>query len=163
MSGDHLKVKFKTMPCQLLLTAFIWLNAIINPLPHPEVHPETSWKRLVTCWVSCYLSQFYMEHLTCSYIWKSKRLICTFVCYSTYNDFWIINLYWQAVVAKSKKDLQRIMEDLCEARRVNISQIQKYLFLIQVNPVLQELCTPPSRDATDFSKGTHLQHKTIFC
>lgn len=46
------------------------------------------------------------------------------------------------------------MKDLCEARRISISQIQKYLFAIQVNPVLQVLGAPPSKDTTDFSEGT---------
>ena len=45
------------------------------------------------------------------------------------------------------------MENLCEVRRISISQIQKYLFAIQVNPVFQVLGTPPSKDAIDFSKG----------
>ena len=46
------------------------------------------------------------------------------------------------------------MENLCKARKISISQIQKYLFPIQVNPVFQELGTPPSRDASiDNSKG----------
>ena len=51
------------------------------------------------------------------------------------------------------------MEKLCEARRTRISQIQKYLFPIQVNPVFQVLGTPPLKDVnTDISKGVCLQH-----
>ena len=50
------------------------------------------------------------------------------------------------------------MENLCKARKVSISQIQKYLFPIQVNPVFQVLGTPPLKDADiDISKGMCLQ------
>ncbi|XP_078350156.1 beclin 1-associated autophagy-related key regulator-like isoform X1 [Oculina patagonica] len=59
---------------------------------------------------------------------------------------------YQTDVGKSKKDLQKVMENLCKARRISISQIQKYLFPIQVNPVLQVLGTPPSKDDVDISK-----------
>ena len=60
----------------------------------------------------------------------------------------------QTDVEKSKKDLQKVTEKLCDARRISMSQIQKYLFPIQVNPVFQELGTPPSKDADiDISKG----------
>ena len=38
------------------------------------------------------------------------------------------------------------MEKLCEVRRRRISQIQKYLFPIQVNPIYQVLGTPPMKD-----------------
>lgn len=38
------------------------------------------------------------------------------------------------------------MEKLCEVRRCRISQIQKYLFPIQVNPIYQVLGTPPMKD-----------------
>ena len=38
------------------------------------------------------------------------------------------------------------MEKLCEVRRRRISQIQKYLFPIQVIPVYQVLGTPPVKD-----------------
>ena len=38
------------------------------------------------------------------------------------------------------------MEKLCEVRRHRISQIQKYLFPIQVNPIYQVLGTPPMKD-----------------
>lgn len=55
---------------------------------------------------------------------------------------------YQTDVGKSKRDLQKVMENLCKARKISISQIQKYLFPIQVNPVFQELGTPPSRDAS---------------
>ena len=38
------------------------------------------------------------------------------------------------------------MEKLCEVRRRRISQIQKYLFPIQVNPIYQVLGTPLVKD-----------------
>lgn len=38
------------------------------------------------------------------------------------------------------------MEKLCEVRRHRISQIQKYLFPIEVHPIYQVLGTPPMKD-----------------
>ena len=38
------------------------------------------------------------------------------------------------------------MEKLCEVRRRRISQLQKYLFPIQVNPIYQVLGTPAVKD-----------------
>ena len=38
------------------------------------------------------------------------------------------------------------MEKLCEVRRRRISQLQKYLFPIQVNPIYQVLGTPSVKD-----------------
>ena len=38
------------------------------------------------------------------------------------------------------------MENLCKVRRGRISQLQKYLFPIQVNPIYQVLGTPPVKD-----------------
>ena len=38
------------------------------------------------------------------------------------------------------------MEKLCEVRRRRISQLQKYLFPIQVNPIYQVLGTLPVKD-----------------
>ncbi|KAM7441839.1 autophagy protein 14 [Porites harrisoni] len=55
-------------------------------------------------------------------------------------------LQCQVVVEKSKKDLEAVMEKLCEVRRRRISQIQKYLFPIQVNPIYQVLGTPLVKD-----------------
>ena len=52
----------------------------------------------------------------------------------------------QGAVAKSKKELETVTDRLCEVRRLSISQIQKYLFPIQVNPVYQVLGTPPLKD-----------------
>lgn len=79
------------------------------------------------------------------------------------NDFWTFTSK-QTDVGKGKKDLQKVMENLCEARKISISQIQKYLFPIQVNPVFQVLGTPPSKDANiDISKGMclHSLHLAI--
>lgn len=58
-------------------------------------------------------------------------------------------LQFQTGLGKMKQELECITEKLCEARRVSISQIQKYLFAIQVNPVLQELDVPPPRDTEE--------------
>lgn len=75
-----------------------------------------------------------------------------------HNNFWTFTSK-QTDVGKRIKDLQKVMEKLCEARRTRISQIQKYLFPIQVNPVFQVLGTPPLKDVnTDISKGVCLQH-----
>ena len=49
----------------------------------------------------------------------------------------------QVIVAKRKKELETVMEKLCEVCRLSTSQIKKYLFPIQVNPVNQILGTPP--------------------
>ena len=38
------------------------------------------------------------------------------------------------------------MEKLCKVRRHRISQIQKYLFPIEVHPIYQALGTPPMKD-----------------
>lgn len=54
------------------------------------------------------------------------------------------------------------MDRLCKARRLSISQIQKYLFPIQVSPVHQVLGTPPMKDcAPEKAQGNfciHLWH-----
>ena len=77
--------------------------------------------------------------------------------FDLYNNFWTFTSK-QTDVGNSSKDLQKAMEKLCEARRISISQIQKYLFPIQVNPVFQELGTPLLKDANiDVSKGICLQ------
>ena len=62
----------------------------------------------------------------------------------------------QAIVAKSKKELETVMDKLCEVRRLSTSQIQKYLFPIQVNPVYQVLGTPPTKGhLTEKAKGNY--------
>ena len=58
----------------------------------------------------------------------------------------MLTLSQQGAVAKSKKELETVTDRLCEVRRLSISQIQKYLFPIQVNPVYQVLGTPPLKD-----------------
>lgn len=48
------------------------------------------------------------------------------------------------------------MDRLCKARRLSISQIQKYLFPIQVSPVHQVLGTPPMKDcAPEKAQGNY--------
>lgn len=56
---------------------------------------------------------------------------------------------YQAVASKSKKELEAMMDKLCLLRRSSISQIQKYIFPLQVDPVHQVLGTPPLKDYDD--------------
>lgn len=67
---------------------------------------------------------------------------CAWMWFTLTNYFYLMHSS-QAAVAKSRKDLEAVTSRLCEVRRLSISQIQKYLFPIQVNPVCQVLGTPP--------------------
>lgn len=58
-------------------------------------------------------------------------------------------LQFQTGLGKRKQELECTTEKLCEARRVSLSQIQKYLFAIQVNPVLQVVDVPSPRDTAE--------------
>ncbi|XP_068730440.1 beclin 1-associated autophagy-related key regulator-like [Montipora capricornis] len=55
---------------------------------------------------------------------------------------------FQAAATKSKKELETTMDKLCKVRRYSISQIQKYIFPIEVNPVDQAFGSPPLKDCT---------------
>ena len=59
----------------------------------------------------------------------------------------------QAQLTKRTKDLSKLNKDMCQARRIKIERIQRYLFPIQVQPVFPVMGTPPTQDAVEMMRG----------